>query len=104
MPRVPTSHAGATAGAGGTQVDGAPGGANAPGLAPFELSVICAAEIYVWQLYALHERQCAAAGWASPFALTAEEREAEAAQAQAFEKRQQVCAPLPFASKLTNSN
>ena len=82
VPRVP---------AGG----GDAGGGDAPGIAPFELSLIRAAEIYVWPLYALHERQCATADWAAPFALTAEEREAEAAQSRAFEARQQaVCTEL----------
>ena len=66
-----------------------------PGIAPFELSLIRAAEIYVWPLYALHERQCATADWAAPFALTAEAREAAAAQSRAFAARQQaVCTEL----------
>ena len=87
VPRVP---------AGGSHAVGAhAGGGDAPGIAPFELSLIRAAEIYVWPLYALHERRCATAGWAAPFALTAEEREAEATQSRAFEARQQaVCAEL----------
>lgn len=86
VPRVP---------AGGGHVDGGHAPGIAPGIAPFELSLIRAAEIYVWQLYALHERRCTAAGWATPFALTTEEREAEATQARAFEARQQaVCAEL----------
>ena len=64
-----------------------PAGGGDAGIAPFELSLIRAAEIYVWPLYALHERQCATADWAAPFALTAEEREAEARQ-------QAVCTEL----------
>ena len=97
MPRVPP--AGADAGgadAGGGDAGGVlESGRCTPGIAPFELSLIRAAEIYVWPLYALHERQCATADWAAPFALTAEEREAEAAQSRAFEARQQaVCTEL----------
>ena len=71
-----------------------------PTLPPFELSVIRAAEVFIWPVYSLYERRyLSAARWSEPpFALTEAERDAEAAQARAFEERQErVCAELGLA-------
>lgn len=71
-----------------------------PTLPPFELSVIRAAEVFIWPVYTLYERRyLSAAAWGDPpFALTEAERDTEAAQERAFEERQErVCAELGLA-------